>query len=669
MFHIKSDFEPAGHQPQAIDRLSKGLKRDFEHQVLLGVTGSGKTYVMAQVIQKLQRPALIMTHNKTLAAQLFNEFREFFPQNAVEYFVSYYDFYQPEAYMPSTGTYIEKDAKINDEIDRLRHRATWAVYERSDFVIVASVSCIYGLGSPDVYKEMQIPLSRGDLLDRDAFVRRLVEIQYERNDIDFKRSSFRVRGDVVEVFPPGAEEGIRVEFFGDEVDEITQFDPVTGAVIERLQHTSFYPAKHYVSTEERREAAVEEIFQEMKEQVSIYKAENKLIEAQRIQERTMYDLEMLREIGYCPGIENYSRHMDGREAASPPQTLIDYLPPETIIFVDESHVTLPQVKGMVRGDRARKSNLVDFGFRLPSAYDNRPLTYDEFQERTNQKVYVSATPADMEMQLAQRNIVELIVRPTGLVDPPIEVRPAKGQVDDLLKEIRIRVKAKERVLVTTLTKRMAEDLTEYLKDLEVKVRYLHCDIDTLERVDLLRELRLGTFDVLVGINLLREGLDLPEVSLVAVLDADREGFLRSTRSLIQTCGRAARHVNGHVLLYADEVTDSMAAAMQECERRRKIQLSYNEKHGIVPRSVVKGIGGPLRLAEVIDEEEERAKTEAELETLMEDMHRAAAELKFEEAAKLRDQIFDIESALKEKKESTKAKKPKKKRMKWGARRK
>ena len=589
-----------------------------------------------------------MTHNKTLAAQLYNEFQQYFPKNSVEYFVSYYDYYQPEAFLPATGTYIEKDAKINDEIDKLRHRATWSVYERSSFIIVSSVSCIYGLGSPDVYKELQIPLKKGDVLDRDDLIQRLVEIQYERNDIAFKRATFRVRGDTVEVFPPGSDLGVRVEFFGDEIEEISEFAPLTGNVVESLREVSFYPAKHYVSTDEQRERALSDIFSEMKERVCSFKAENKLIEAQRLQERTMYDLEMLREVGYCPGIENYSRHMDGRASGSPPQTLIDYLPSNTIIFVDESHVTLPQLNGMVRGDRARKKNLVEFGFRLPSAFDNRPLTYEEFDQRSGQKVYVSATPADTERKLAGRRVFELIVRPTGLVDPPIEVRPAKGQVDDLLKEIRKRVADDSRVLVTTLTKRMAEDLTEYLKDLEIKVRYLHCDIPSLDRTELLRELRLGSFDVLVGINLLREGLDLPEVSLVAVLDADREGFLRSTRSLIQTCGRAARNVDGFVLLYADEITQSMARAMEECNRRRKIQLAYNEEHGLVPRSVVKGISGPIVVG---GEEEEEPATRAEgqdLEVLVEEMHNAAAELNFEEAARLRDRIFDIEASLREK---------------------
>jgi excinuclease ABC subunit B len=649
MFHLKADFDPAGHQPEAIKHLADSLNMGNEHQVLLGVTGSGKTFVMASIIAHLQRPALIISHNKTLAAQLYNEFKGFFPNNSVEYFVSYYDYYQPEAYIPSTGTYIEKDASINDEIDRLRHRATWAIHEQSEFVIVSSVSCIYGLGSPDIYRELQIPVSVGEHLDRDTFLTRLVEVQYERNDYDFSRCRFRVRGDIVEVFPPGADTGVRVEFFGDEVDSIVEFEALTGNRIKDWEMYSFYPAKHFVSTEENRKTALINIEHEMEQSIEAFKKEGKHIEAQRIGERSRYDLEMLSEVGYCPGVENYSRYMDGREAGSAPHTLIDYLPSNAIIFIDESHVTLPQVMGMVKGDKARKDNLVGFGFRLPSAYDNRPLTYSEFHERTGQKVYVSATPSHREMSLARENVTELIVRPTGLIDPPVEVKPATGQVDSLLAEIKKVVANGERVLVTTLTKRMAEDLTSFLDELSIKVRYLHCDIKSTERMDLLRELREGTIDVLIGINLLREGLDLPEVGLVAILDADCEGFLRSAPSIIQTCGRAARNVNGRVILYGDKVTDSMKRAMEECERRRKIQIAYNEEHNITPKTIIKGISQSISF-DSPDKKGKRKKdlTEGQnIELLVESMHQAASELRFEDAAKIRDQIADIEAALKE----------------------
>jgi excinuclease ABC subunit B len=650
-FDLVSDFELRGDQPRAIDELVEGLQRGDPHQVLLGVTGSGKTFTMAQVVGRVNRPTLVMVHNKTLAAQLFQEFRRFFPHNAVEYFVSYYDYYQPEAYVPASDSYIEKEATINDEIDRMRLSATRSLFERRDVIIVASVSCIYGLGSPEAYYGMMLPLERGQAIGRDQILRKLVEIQYERNDHDFGRGTFRVRGDVVDVYPSYEEIGVRIELFGDQVDELITFDPLTGRTLKRHDKVAIFPKSHFVAPRERTKAAVETIKAELVEYRSRLESEGKLLEAQRVHQRTMFDLEMINEIGYCHGIENYARHLTGRAPGDPPPTLLDYLPADALLIVDESHQTVPQVRGMYFGDRSRKEVLVAYGFRLPSALDNRPLNFAEWEARVGQVVYVSATPGPYELSKSQGVVVEQIIRPTGLIDPPIDVRPVKGQVDDLLQEIRERVGRRERVLVTTLTKRMAEDLTQYYQELGVRVRYPHSDIETLERVEILRDLRRGEFDVLVGINLLREGLDLPEVSLVAILDADKEGFLRSAGSLIQTSGRAARNVNGRVIMYADKTTDSMRAAISETARRRTIQEAYNKEHGITPQSIVKQIDDVLSSvyerdyltpATALGDGSEQFKTQAELDkhiaSLRDEMKSAAANLDFEKAAALRDTI-------------------------------
>jgi excinuclease ABC subunit B len=649
-FKLVSDFDLAGDQPRAIGELTEGLERGDRYQVLLGVTGSGKTFTMAQTIARVNRPTLVMVHNKTLAAQLFQEFRRFFPENAVEYFVSYYDYYQPEAYVPATDSYIEKEATINDEIDRMRLSATRSLFERRDVVIVASVSCIYGLGSPEAYYGMLLPLERGQRIGRDQVLRKLVEIQYERNDHDFGRGTFRVRGDIVEVYPSYEEHGLRIELFGDEIDELASFDPLTGKTIRRHDKTAIYPKSHFVAPRERTRRAVETIKEELAWYRAKLESDGKLLEAQRLHQRTMFDLEMINEIGYCHGIENYARHLTGRQPGEPPPTLLDYLPADALVIVDESHQTVPQIRGMYHGDRSRKEVLVAYGFRLPSALDNRPLNFEEWETRVGQVVFVSATPGPYELAKSQGVIVEQIIRPTGLTDPPIEVRPVRGQVDDLLEEIRTRVGRQERVLVTTLTKRMAEDLTQYYQELGVRVRYLHSDIETLERVQILRDLRRGVFDVLVGINLLREGLDLPEVSLVAILDADKEGFLRSAGSLIQTAGRAARNVNGRVIMYAETVTDSMRAAISETDRRRVLQEAFNAAHGITPQSIVKHIddvlssvyAGDYATPAVARDALERFRTQAELDAhvgrLQEQMRAAAANLDFEKAAAIRDDI-------------------------------
>ena len=649
-FNLVSDFDLAGDQRRAIGELVEGLNRADKHQVLLGVTGSGKTFTMAQTIARVNRPTLVMVHNKTLAAQLFQEFRRFFPDNAVEYFVSYYDYYQPEAYVPATDSYIEKEATINDEIDRMRLSATRSLFERRDVVIVASVSCIYGLGSPEAYYGMLLPLERGQRIGREQVLRKLVEIQYERNDHDFGRGAFRVRGDIVEVYPSYEEHGLRIELFGDEVDALTSFDPLTGKTIRRHDKIAIYPKSHFVAPRDRTRRAVETIKEELKERRSVLESEGRLLEAQRLHQRTMFDLEMIREIGYCHGIENYARHLTGRAPGEPPPTLLDYLPSDALIIVDESHQTVPQIRGMYHGDRSRKEVLVAYGFRLPSALDNRPLNFAEWEERVGQVIFVSATPGPYELSKSQGVVVEQIIRPTGLIDPPIEVRPVRGQVDDLLQEIRARVEKGERVLVTTLTKRMAEDLTQYYQELGVRVRYLHSDIETLERVQILRDLRRGEFDVLVGINLLREGLDLPEVSLVAILDADKEGFLRSGGSLIQTAGRAARNINGRVIMYAETVTESMQAAINETNRRRTLQQAYNEEHDITPQSIVKQIDDVLSSVYERDyvtlpaarDGTERFHTQAELDAhvaaLQDQMKSAAANLDFEKAASIRDEI-------------------------------
>ena len=654
-FTLVSDFEVRGDQLRAIPELIAGLNRGDPHQVLLGVTGSGKTFTMAQVVAAVNRPTLVMAHNKTLAAQLYQEFRRFFPQNAVEYFVSYYDYYQPEAYVPATDSYIEKEATINDEIDRMRLSATRSLFERRDVIIVASVSCIYGLGSPEAYYGMLLPLQLGQRIDRDQILRSLVEIQYERNDTEFGRGTFRVRGDIVEVVPSYEEHALRIGLFGDEVDELAWFDVLTGAVIRRLDKVAIYPKSHFVASRDRTKQAVESIKAELVERRTQLESLGKLPEAQRLHQRTMFDLEMIREIGYCHGIENYARHLTGRSAGEPPPTLLDYLPEDALVIVDECHQTVPQVRGMFHGDRARKEVLVEYGFRLPSALDNRPLSFEEWEQRVSQVVFVSATPGPYELAKAGGVVVEQVIRPTGLMDPPIEVRPVRGQVDDLLAEIRARAERRERVLVTTLTKRMAEDLTSYYQELGVKVRYLHSDIDTLERVEILRDLRRGIFDVLVGINLLREGLDLPEVSLVAILDADKEGFLRSAGSLIQTSGRAARHVGGKVIMYADRMTASMKSAISETERRRALQASYNEEHGITPESVVRQIDDVL--ASVYERDysvgpasrdlDDRFRTQADLDAeigrLEKEMKSAAANMEFERAAAVRDTLKALRS--------------------------
>lgn len=652
-FQLVSDYAPQGDQPQAIMGLIEGLLAGLRHQTLLGVTGSGKTFTMANVIAKLNRPTLIIAHNKTLAAQLAAEFREFFPHNAVEYFVSYYDYYQPEAYIPSTDTYIEKDAKINDEIDKLRHSATASLLERRDVIVVASVSAIYGLGNPAEYKEHVLSLRTGISRSRDSILRRLVDMQYERNDINFTRGTFRVRGDVVEVFPASrGEQAIRIEMFGDEIDRITEINVVTGEVVGKRDHVAIFPNSHFVTSRPRLEAAVARIRTELAERLSELREDGKLLEAQRLEQRTNYDLEMMAEIGFCSGIENYSRHMEGRAAGEPPFTLLDYFPDDFVTMIDEAHVTLPQVRGMYGGDRTRKVTLIEHGFRLPSAADNRPLTFEEFEQRIKQTVYVSATPGPYELEHQQR-MVEQIIRPTGLTDPEISVRPIKGQIDDLVSQVKVRIARDERVLVTTLTKKMAEDLTDYLKEVGIKVRYLHSDIKTFERMVILRDLRLGAFDVLVGINLLREGLDLPEVSLVAILDADKEGFLRAERSLIQTIGRAARNSNGQVIMYADRVTDSMRVAIEETERRRGIQIAYNEKHGITPTTIQKAVrevieatraaeqkGDYLSTAKMAEQLSAKERREA-IARLDKEMRAAAKELQFERAAELRDLIVQL----------------------------
>src|SRR5688500_5269163 len=649
-FTLASDFELRGDQIHAVPELVDGLNRGDKHQVLLGVTGSGKTFTMAQVLATVNRPTLVMAHNKTLAAQLYQEFHRFFPENAVEYFVSYYDYYQPEAYVPTTDSYIEKEAIINDEIDRMRLSATRSLFERRDVIIVASVSCIYGLGAPEAYYGMMLPLERGQRLERDRILRKLVEIQYERNDHEFTRGTFRVRGDIVEVYPSYEESALRIELFGDEIDALSTFDPLTGKVLRKHDRTSVYPKSHFVMPRSRTVQAVESIKTELAERLKELESAGQVLEAQRLHQRTMFDLEMMREIGYCHGIENYSRHLSGRAPGEAPPTLLDYLPDDALVIVDESHQTVPQIRGMYFGDRSRKEVLVSYGFRLPSALDNRPLNFEEWEQRMGQLVFVSATPGPYELKRAGGVVVEQIIRPTGLIDPPLEVRPVRGQVDDLLGEIRERVARGERVLVTTLTKRMAEDLTQYYHELGVRVRYLHSDIDTLERVQILRDLRLGAFDVLVGINLLREGLDLPEVSLVAVLDADKEGFLRSGGSLIQTVGRAARNVNGRAILYADKITASMQFAMDETARRRKVQSAYNAEHGITPQSIIKDIDDVLSsiyerdYMTVPKAADERAtfRTQAELDahiaSLESEMKAAASNLEFEKAADIRDRL-------------------------------
>jgi excinuclease ABC subunit B len=654
-FTLVSDFRPQGDQPQAIDDLVKGLTQGLRHQVLLGVTGSGKTFSMAHVIARVNRPALVIAPNKTLAAQLYNEFKDLFPHNAVRYFVSYYDYYQPEAYVPQRDIYIEKDAAINEEIDKMRHSATKALLERRDTLIVASVSCIYGLGSPDTYFDLIVFVEEQTHVERDALLRKLVDIQYQRNDFDFHRGTFRVRGDVVEVFPAYEEaKAIRIEFFGDTVEAIAEIDPLRGKVLRRLDKITIYPASHYVTTSERMKKAVVSIRAELAERLAELQAEKKLLEAQRLEQRTLYDLALLEEMGFCPGIENYSRHLDGRAPGEPPHTLLNYFPKDYILFIDESHVTVPQIGGMYRGDRSRKETLVEYGFRLPSALDNRPLSFHEFERMVGQTMYVSATPGTYELRQSGKRVVEQLIRPTGLVDPEVIVRPARTQVDDLLEEIHKRVERGERVLVTTLTKRLAEDLTDYYQELGLRVRYLHSDIDTIERVEIIRELRRGTFDVLIGINLLREGLDIPEVSLVAILDADKEGYLRSERSLIQTIGRAARNVNGMVLMYADKVTDSMRHAIDETQRRRHVQTTYNEQHDITPQSVRKAITSPLVKVYEADyvtvplvAEEEGAylspqQLAASIQQTRQEMRQAAAALEFERAAELRDRLQALE---------------------------
>lgn len=651
-FKLVSPYKPTGDQPEAIAELTEGINKGYMAQTLLGVTGSGKTFTMANVIANCNRPTLVLAHNKTLAAQLCSEFREFFPENAVEFFVSYYDYYQPEAYVPGKDMYIEKDSSINDEIDKLRHSATGALFERRDVIIVSSVSCIYSLGDPSQYNEMVISLRPGMLMDRNDFIRRLISMSYERNDLNLVRDKFRVRGDIVEVLPASSSErAIRVEFFGDEIERITEVNVLTGEVIRQMSFTMIFPATHYAVTDERREQAIAEIEAELDERVKFFKAQGKLLEAQRIEERTRYDIEMLREVGFCSGVENYSRVMSGRAPGSTPYTLLDYFPKDFLLFVDESHVTLPQVRGMSAGDRARKQNLVEYGFRLPSAYDNRPLFFAEFEKKLGQTIYVSATPQEYEKSKSSQ-IVEQIIRPTGLTDPVIDVRPIKGQIDDLIGEINERIEREERVLVTTLTKKMAEDLTEYLEDNGIKVRYIHHTVETMERMEIIRDLRLGKFDVLVGINLLREGLDIPEVSLVAILDADKEGFLRSDTSLIQTIGRAARNAGGKVIMYADTVTRSMRSAIDETERRRKIQTEYNEKHGIIPQTIKKEVRDLIEIGISDDSEKESGKRtksgklsakdrEKLISTLTEEMKHASASLDFERAAVLRDKIFEL----------------------------
>ena len=654
-FELVSEYAPTGDQPQAIAELVKGFKEGNQFETLLGVTGSGKTFTMANVIQALNKPTLIIAHNKTLAAQLYSEFKEFFPNNAVEYFVSYYDYYQPEAYVPSTDTYIEKDSAINDEIDKLRHSATAALSEREDVIIVASVSCIYGLGSPIDYKEMVISLRPGMIKDRDEVIHKLIDIQYDRNDMDFKRGTFRVRGDVIDIYPAYSDgAAYRVEFFGDEVDRITEIDTLTDEIKAQLGHIAIFPASHYVVPKEKMMEATENILAELKAQVAFFKSEDKLLEAQRISERTNFDVEMMRETGFCSGIENYSRHLTGGLPGEPPCTLIDYFPDDFLIIVDESHITLPQVRGMYAGDRSRKTTLVNYGFRLPSALDNRPLNFSEFETKINQMMFVSATPSVYEAEHELMR-VEQIIRPTGLLDPEVMVRPVEGQIDDLISEVNREVAAHHKVLITTLTKRMAEDLTDYMREVGIRVKYLHSDIDTLERAEIIRDMRLDVFDVLVGINLLREGLDIPEITLVAILDADKEGFLRSETSLIQTIGRAARNSEGHVLMYADKMTDSMRVAIEETNRRRQIQQKYNEEHGITPTTIKKAVRDLIAISKSVDADDKHFKKdpesmdEKELKKLAKElekkMHQAAVELNFEEAAKLRDRMIEIKKML------------------------
>lgn len=647
-FKIHSNFKPTGDQPEAIEKLSNGIMNNLKYQTLLGVTGSGKTFTMANIIERVQKPTLVIAHNKTLAYQLASEFKEFFPENAVEYFVSYYDYYQPEAYVPQTDTYIEKDASINDEIDKLRHSATAALFERRDVIIVASVSCIYGLGDPIDYENLVVSIRPGMIKDRDEIMRKLIDIQYIRNDVNFVRGTFRVRGDVLEIFPASSSENtIRVEFFGDEIDRIVEVNYLTGEIIGLRNHVSIFPASHYATSKDKIDRAIISIEEELEERLEELRSQEKLLEAQRLEQRTKYDIEMLREMGFCQGIENYSRHLSGRAPGSKPYTLIDYFPEDFLIIVDESHVTIPQIGGMYEGDKSRKTNLVEYGFRLPSALDNRPLKFEEFEEHINQILFVSATPGPYELKHSQQ-IVEQIIRPTGLLDPKISVRPTKHQIDDLVGEIRKRSEKNERVLVTTLTKKMAEDLTSYFKEIGIKVTYLHSDVETIERMEIIRDLRLGKYDVLVGINLLREGLDLPEVSLVAILDADKEGFLRSETSLIQTTGRAARNVSGEVIMYADTITKSMRRAIDETNRRRKIQDEYNKKHGIIPRSINKEVRDVIEATIALEEEEKymeevftAEELEATIEVLRDAMLREAEELNFEKAAELRDRMIQL----------------------------
>lgn len=651
-FQVVSEYQPTGDQPQAIHKLAEGILRGDREQTLLGVTGSGKTFTIANLIQQVNKPTLVLAHNKILAAQLCSEFKEFFPNNAVEFFVSYYDYYQPEAYIPHTDTYIEKDSSVNEEIDKLRHSATAALFERRDVIIVSSVSCIYGLGDPIDYNELVVSLRPGMEKSRDEILKKLVDIQYERNDLNFVRGKFRVRGDVLEIFPVStSDRAIRVEFFGDEIDRITEIDTLTGEVTGVRKHVAIYPASHYVTTREKMETAIGTIQEELAERLKYFKENDKLLEAQRLEQRTTYDIEMMREIGFCQGIENYSRHISGRAPGSAPFTLLDYFPKDFLLVVDESHVTIPQVRAMYNGDRSRKEALVDYGFRLPSAFDNRPLTFNEFEERLNQVVYVSATPSEYERERSTQ-IVEQVIRPTGLVDPEIIIRPIKGQIDDLVSEINLQVEKGERTLITTLTKKMAEDLTDYLREMDIQVRYLHSEIKTMERMEIVHDLRAGLFDVLVGINLLREGLDIPEVSLVAILDADKEGFLRAETSLVQTIGRAARNANGRVIMYADNITGSMERAISETNRRRKIQMAYNQEHGITPQTIIKDIRDTISATDEAPSESVKGikltksmDIHLQIEILSEQMKLAATELRFEEAAKLRDRIKELQKKI------------------------
>lgn len=649
MFKLVSNYKPTGDQPQAIEYLSNGIKDGKKFQTLLGVTGSGKTFTMANIIQKVQKPTLVLAHNKTLAGQLYSEFKEFFPENNVEYFVSYYDYYQPEAYIPQSDTYIEKDASINDEIDKLRHSATAALFETRDVIIVASVSCIYGLGDPIDYENMAVSLRPNMKVERNEMLKKLVNMQYTRNELDFKRGTFRAKGDIVEIYPSNeSESAIRVEFWGDEIEKLVEINPLTGKVTANRTHVIIFPNSHYVTTSDKMQRALDSIEKEKEERVKYFKENNKLIEAQRIEERTNFDIEMMKETGFCQGIENYSRHISGRAPGSPPFTLFDYFPKDFLLLIDESHATIPQVRAMYNGDRARKESLVKYGFRLPSAFDNRPLTFKEFEERINQVVFVSATPAEYEKEHSKENVVEQIIRPTGLLDPQIEVKPVTNQIDDLIEQIKERTAKNERVLVTTLTKKMAEDLTSYLAGIDIKVRYMHSDIKALERMEIIRDLRLGEFDVLVGINLLREGLDIPEVSLVAILDADKEGFLRSERSLIQTIGRAARNTDGKVIMYADELTESMEKAISETNRRRKIQMEYNKKHNITPQTIKKSIRDTIKASYVEDIQEEykldkNADMQDIINKLTDEMLKYAADMEFEKAAEVRDKIKELEN--------------------------